>query len=108
MPHCLSVVHFDEDLDERVIEDDQLAAHRDFAPSHPAPDPPRLAGLIEQRITARTSGRIRNLQVTCQSGRVTIRGQCATFYTKQLAQHAAMGVIEDETVVNEIAVGFCR
>jgi hypothetical protein len=107
-PHGLSVIHFDEDQDDRVLEDDQFLTRRDTKPSRPAQDSLRLAALIEQRITARTLGRIRNLQVTCQNGRVTIRGQCATFYTKQLAQHAAMGVIEDETVANEIAVGFCR
>ena len=108
LPHCLSVVHFDEDQDERVLEEHELLTRRESERTHPAHDSPQLARLIEQRIMARTSGRIRSLQVTCQNGRVTIGGQCATFYTKQLAQHAAMGVIEDETVVNEITVGFCR
>jgi hypothetical protein len=108
LPHGLSVVHFDEDQDDCVLEDETFPTDRETKRSRPAPDAPRLAELIEERISARTSGRIRNLHVTCQNGHVTIRGQCATFYTKQLAQHAAMGVIEDETVVNEISVGFCR
>jgi hypothetical protein len=35
---------------------------------------------------------------------VVLEGQCATYYTKQLAQHAALGVLEDEHLENAIAV----
>lgn len=104
--HCLSVVHCEDEQEERTSDEQLVAAQVER--SVPARDAERLADLIEQRIQARTSGRIRNLKVVCSDGQVRISGQCATFYTKQLAQHAAMGVIEDETVVNEIVVGFCR
>jgi hypothetical protein len=35
---------------------------------------------------------------------VYLEGRCATYYTKQLAQHAAMGIIEDEHLENLIVV----
>jgi hypothetical protein len=104
---CLSIVHFDDDQDDRALLIDEAIDNRENR-GLPVHDPMQLAAIIEQRIAARTLGRIRNLNVSCEGGRVVIRGQCATFYTKQLAQHAAMGVIEDEIVLNEISVGFCR
>ena len=67
-----------------------------------------LAARIEQRIQAQTCGRVRNLAVTVVAGRVELQGRCATFYTKQLAQHAAMGVLEDEALNNEIMVLIAR
>ena len=99
--HGLSVVHFDDEQDGHLEVDERPEGNpiRKYA---------RLSELIKERVRARTAERIRNLDVVCTSECVVIRGQCATFYTKQLAQHAAMGVIEDETVVNEINVGFRR
>ena len=51
-------------------------------------------------------GRIesRNLHVRVFDGVVVLEGQCATFYTKQLAQHAAMGILDDEHLENAIVV----
>ncbi len=59
---------------------------------------------IRQRIESRLHGRVRNLCVCVEEGRVTLEGECATFYTKQLAQHAAMGILEDEQLENAIVV----
>jgi osmotically-inducible protein OsmY len=59
---------------------------------------------IHQRIESRLIGRVRNLHVRAFEGIVVLEGECATFYTKQLAQHAAMGILEDEHLVNSIQV----
>jgi len=60
---------------------------------------------IFQRIESRLPGRVRNLIVRVFDGVVILEGQCATFYTKQLAQHTAMAVLEDEHLENAIVVG---
>ena len=39
---------------------------------------------------------------------VVLEGECTTYYTKQLAQHAAMGVLEDEHLENAIVVNVRR
>jgi hypothetical protein len=36
---------------------------------------------------------------------IVLEGKCATYYTKQLAQHAALGVLDDEQLENAIVVG---
>src|SRR4051794_35554196 len=51
-----------------------------------------LALSIHQRIDSRLLGRVKNLRVRAFDGVVILEGQCATYYTKQLAQHTAMGV----------------
>lgn len=67
-----------------------------------------LAAAISQRIEARLPGRVRNLQVRITGEGVVIEGFCATYYTKQLAQHAALGVLEDEHLENAIVVTVGR
>jgi hypothetical protein len=59
---------------------------------------------IHQRIETRLLGRVRNLHVHACDGIVILEGECATFYTKQLAQHTAMGILEDEHLENAIVV----
>ena len=59
---------------------------------------------IHQRIESRLLGRVRNLHVRVFEGVVVLEGECATFYTKQLAQHTAMGILEDEHLENAIVV----
>jgi hypothetical protein len=39
---------------------------------------------------------------------VLLEGQCATYYTKQIAQHAAMGVLENEHLENAIVVAVAQ
>ena len=59
---------------------------------------------IQKRIESRLLGRVRNLIVRAFDGVVILEGECATYYTKQLAQHTAMGILEDEHLVNSIVV----
>jgi hypothetical protein len=68
----------------------------------------RLAVAIMQRIESRLPGRVKNLAVRIQAGNVTLEGQCATYYTKQIAQHAALGILEDEHLENAIVVTVGR
>ena len=59
---------------------------------------------IRQRIETRLNGRVRNLNVRASADLVILEGQCSTYYSKQLAQHAAMGILEDEHLENSIVV----
>jgi hypothetical protein len=68
----------------------------------------RLAKVIQQRIEARLPGRVRNLAVKIGADFVVLEGECSTYYTKQLAQHAALGVLEDEHLENAIVVTIGR
>jgi hypothetical protein len=76
----------------RVDLDDRDARHR------------ALEIAIQQRIESRLLGRVRNLSVRAFDGVVILEGKCATFYTKQLAQHTAMGILEDQHLENAIVV----
>ena len=72
--------------------DDQGARHR------------ALEIAVRQRIESRLQGRVKNLLVRAFDGVVILEGECATYYTKQLAQHTAMGILEDEHLENSIVV----
>lgn len=63
-----------------------------------------LCQLIRDRIRQRLNQRVSNLQVEEEGGAIVLSGRCATFHTKQLAQHAALGVLNDETLENRIEV----
>jgi hypothetical protein len=63
-----------------------------------------LAIAIRQRIESRLHGRVRNLVVRVLDDTVVLEGQCSTYYTKQIAQHTALGVLENEHLENAIAV----
>ena len=64
----------------------------------------KLAACILQRIEARLPCRIRNLRVSVTENVVVLEGRCSTYYTKQIAQHTAMGVLEYERLTNHIEV----
>lgn len=77
--------------------------------SEPLPgDGAGLASRIQTRIERRLGDRIRDLQVFVAGKNVTLQGCCATYYSKQLAQHAALGVLEDERLENDICVGLVQ
>jgi hypothetical protein len=64
----------------------------------------RLANDIRQRITKRLPGRVHDLRVRLDGNTIVLEGRCATYYTKQLAQTAALGTLEDELLENLIVV----
>jgi len=63
-----------------------------------------LAVAIRQRIESRLGGRVRDLAIRIRGETIVLEGRCATFYTKQLAQHAALGVLDAEQLENAIVV----
>ncbi len=75
----------------------------EFAPANER-DPMEMSHEIESRIRERLGGRIRELHVAFDGEVITLRGKCQTYHSKQLAQHAAQGVIEDEVLHNVIEV----
>jgi hypothetical protein len=64
----------------------------------------QLAIAIRQRIETRLAGRVRDLAVRVHGETIVLEGRCATYYTKQLAQHAALGVLDGEPLENSIVV----
>jgi len=62
----------------------------------------RRLARIKRAIRRQTAGGVHELAVEMQAGALVLRGHCASFYCKQLAQHAAM--LSGETIVNEIKV----
>lgn len=66
--------------------------------------PGNLAIAIRQRIESRIGGRVRDLAVRVSGNTIVLEGRCSTYYSKQLAQHAVLGVIEDENLENDIVV----
>jgi hypothetical protein len=64
-----------------------------------------LAELIEGHIERRASGRIRDLQVVCSDGMITLMGRSRTYHAKQLAQEAVFDLTEGQAALaNQIVV----
>ena len=59
---------------------------------------------IRQRIESRLIGTGAKPARPRVDGVVILEGECTTYYTKQLAQHTAMGILEDEQLENSIVV----
>jgi hypothetical protein len=64
----------------------------------------QLASTILQRISKRIPGRVRLLSVHVGNDAIVLFGQCSTYYSKQMAQHVAMGVLDYQKLVNNIRV----
>ncbi len=64
-----------------------------------------LTSSIKHRIHSRTYGRVWNLHVELTGQQVVLRGKTSTYYTKQLAQHGALEIINGQPIVNAIEVG---
>jgi hypothetical protein len=69
------------------------------------PGAEQLAADIKSEVCHITSGRIENLGVVLTGTHVILEGFCSTFHAFQLAQHAAMRMVEDLVIVdNQIEV----
>ena len=96
--------------DDSDVEAEVILSAAGFAHAHPAgPDRQaerrrNLAVAIRQRIESRLGDRVHDLAIRVQGDTIVLEGHCATYYTKQLAQHAALGVLEDEQLENAIVV----
>lgn len=75
---------------------------------HPLPETlaeaERLVASIERAVSRETCGGVRNLRVELSHEGILLTGRCSSYYTKQKAQHAAMGVSGSEELTNCIEV----
>ena len=74
------------------------------APGPAVPSLNELAARVERIIRCRTGGRVHHLRVDADDSSVVLSGVCTTYYAKQLATHAALGELSDQTLTNEIEV----
>ena len=65
---------------------------------------PSIARDIEQAIRHLTRGGVDDLKICVTEDGVCLRGRCATYYCKQLAQEAAMKAANSTRLSNEIEV----
>ena len=72
-------------------------------PEHVA-DARSLAKCVQRAILRLAPGRVRELKVEVRQGRIVLQGRCCSYYCKQIAQHAAMDLAENEIVDNQIVV----
>ena len=63
-----------------------------------------LTAKIEQIVWHATAAGVKGLGVEICDGDVILTGRCRTYYTKQIAQHAAMEAVAGWNVVNRIVV----
>lgn len=59
---------------------------------------------LEARVKRRLDGRVRRLYLSVRDSGLILRGSSASYYGKQLAQHAAMELTELPILANEIEV----
>jgi hypothetical protein len=59
---------------------------------------------LERQVLARTGRRVRDLSIELYSERVILRGQTATYYVKQLAQHGVRDILPHVRLENAIVV----
>ncbi|HUG89547.1 MAG TPA: BON domain-containing protein [Planctomycetaceae bacterium] len=69
--------------------------------AEPSPD---TLDAIARAIRLRTSGQIRDLHVDVLDGEVVLSGRTSTYYTKQLATHAVLDLVDDLALSNDIEV----
>ena len=63
-----------------------------------------LATSIEQAVQRETGHGVANLTVEVHPQGILLKGRCNTYYTKQLAQHAAMNIPGGDRLTNSIEV----
>lgn len=63
-----------------------------------------LAASIERAVQRETGRSVNDLLVEVSPQGVRLRGRCTTYYTKQLAQHAAMSMPGGDRLINSIEV----
>jgi hypothetical protein len=74
-------------------------------PPEPASETEVLTTAIERAVQRDTGGGVRGLRVEIQRHGIVLTGRCSTYYTKQKAQHAAMGFCgSGRQVTNRIEV----
>jgi len=64
----------------------------------------RLAASIERAVQCETDWGVDDLTVEVGPQGIRLTGRCETYYTKQLAQHAAMRIPGGDRLINSIEV----
>jgi len=67
-------------------------------------DSPQLQDELQRRVLDRTGRRVRNLAIELFPERIILRGQAATYYVKQLAQHGVRDLLPHVSLENTIVV----
>jgi len=70
----------------------------------PSAEAAHLQNELAQRVLDRTGRRVRNLRVEYCDERVILRGQTASYYVKQLAQHGVRDLLPNICLENVIVV----
>ena len=63
-----------------------------------------LATSIERAVQRKTGHGVADLTVEVNPQGILLKGRCNTYYTKQLAQHAAMNIPGGDRLINSIEV----
>ena len=63
-----------------------------------------LATSIERAVQRETGRGVADLTVEVGPQGILLKGRCTTYYTKQLAQHAAMNIPGGDRLINSIEV----
>jgi hypothetical protein len=83
-----------------------MGTKRDFSDVLPETleEAEELAASIERAVQCETDWGVANLTVEVGPQGILLRGRCDTYYTKQLAQHAAMRHPGGDRLINSIEV----
>jgi osmotically-inducible protein OsmY len=87
-----------------LVEESPPSAKAARSAAEVEPQIAHLAQRIRNDVREQTFGGVRDLEVRISAQGVVLRGRCSSFYCKQLAQHAAMGLAGPRRLVNEIEV----
>ncbi|MEN6407433.1 MAG: BON domain-containing protein [Thermoguttaceae bacterium] len=90
-------------MEDRIFRFDPQPSLADVLPET-LEEAEQLAASIEQAVQRETGRGIADLIVEVHADGILLRGRCTTYYTKQLAQHAAMSVPGGDRLVNGIEV----
>lgn len=63
-----------------------------------------LANVVELSVLRRTGGLVSQLRVDVYGREVVLSGRAVSYYGKQLATHAALDAVRDNTITNDIEV----
>jgi len=59
---------------------------------------------VEKNVRHATGGLVRGLKVQMSDGQIVISGRASTYYTKQLVTHAALSVLDELALQNDVSV----
>lgn len=83
---------------------DSKKSHVIISPSCPDLTADDLVLQVERVVKRETNFGVREMSVDINDGKIILSGYCRTFYTKQLAQQAALQFVDKSDLINEIRV----